>query len=102
MKTERSLNEDIAPDCNTNTLRKPLHDEGMAELHGCEFKAPLTRPAGNSNSDQVEEEYLKQLVHLLIWKEMERELLDEQSGAIPQFERQLDSFARSFDRVFTY
>ena len=102
MKTERSPDEDIVLDRNPGMQRKPAHDEGVTELPRCEFKAPLTRPIGNSNSEKVEEEYLEQMVFLLIWKEMEKEMLDEQSGPIPQFERDLDSFARSFGGAFKY
>lgn len=102
MKTERSPHEDIALDCNPGTQRKPLHDEEVTELPGYEFKATPTRPIGNSNSEKVEEGYLKQMVFLLIWKEIEKEMLDEKSGPIPQFERELDSFARSFDGAFKY
>ena len=102
MKTERSPHEDIVLDCNPGMQRKPLHDEGTTELPGCEFKATLTRPIGNSNSEKVEEGYLEQMVFLLIWKEMEKEMLDEKLGPIRQFERQLDSFARSFDGAFKY
>ena len=48
--------------------RKPLHDEGVTELPGYEFREPLTRPIGNSNSEKVEEGYLEQMVFLKKWK----------------------------------
>ena len=60
----------------------------------------LSQPLGSSKPRQIEEEYLKQLIYLLIWKRMEREMLDKYSGLIPQFVRQLDSYTSSFDKVF--
>ena len=100
MKTKRSLAGDVVPTCRFDTLRRPLRNDEVQELYGHEFKTPLPRPSSNSKSRQIEEEYLKQLIYLLIWKRMEREMLNEYSGLIPQFVRQLDSYTNSFDKVF--
>lgn len=100
MKTKRSPAEDIVPVCSLDTLRRPLSDDEIEKLYGHEFKTPLPQPLGSSKPRQIEEEYLKQLIYLLIWKRMEREMLDKYSGLIPQFVRQLDSYTSSFDKVF--
>ena len=100
MKTKRSPAEDFVTVCSLDALRRPLRDNEVEELYGHEFKIPLPHPSGNSNSHQIEEEYLKQLIYLLIWKQMEKEMLDENSGLISQFVRQLDSYTSSFDNVF--
>ena len=100
MKTKRSLAGDVVPTCSFDTLRRSLRDDEVKELYGHEFKTPLPRPSDNSKSRQIEEEYLNQLICLLIWKRMEREMLNEYSGLIPQFVRQLDSYTNSFDKVF--
>ena len=100
VKTKRSLAKDVVPTCSFDTLRRPLRDDEVKELYGHEFKTPLPQPSGNSKSRQIEEEYLNQLICLLIWKRMEREMLNEYSGLAPQFVRQLDSYTNSFDKVF--
>ena len=100
MKIKRPPAEDIVPVCSFDTLRRPLHDDEVKALYGHEFKVPLPDPSGSSSSHQFEEEYLKQLIYLLIWKRMEREMLDKYSGSISKFVQQLDSYTSSFDNVF--
>ncbi len=100
MKIKRSPAEDFVPVCSLDTLRRPLRDDEVEELYGNEFKVPLPHPSGNSSFHQIEEEYLKQLIYLLIWKRMEKEMLDEYSGSISKFVQRLDSYTSSFDNVF--
>ena len=100
MKTKRSHAENSALVCSLDSLWGPLSDNEVAELHGNDFWVPLVQLPGNSDSYQIEEEDLKQLICLLIWKRMEREMLDENFGLITQLEQQLDSFGSSFDEAF--
>ena len=100
MKTKRSPVENLVLACDLDTLRRPLRDDEVEELYGHEFKIPLPLPSGDSNFHQIEKEYLNQLIYLLIWNRMEKEMLDEYSGLIPELVRQLDSYTSSFDNVF--
>ena len=100
MKTKKSIAEDFAHACNFESLRRPLNDDEVKALYGNDLKMPLLRKSGNSKSNQIEDRYLRQLIYLLIWRRMEREMLDERSGSIPKFEQQLDRYTSSFDKVF--
>lgn len=100
MKTKRSPEEDFVPTCGLDTLRRPLRDDEVEELYGHEFKIPLPLPSGDSKFHQIEEEYLNQLIYLLIWNRIEKEMLDEYSGLIPELVQQLDSYTSSFDNIF--
>ena len=100
MKTKKSIAEDFAQVCNLDSLRRPLSDDEVAALHGNEFKIPLPRPSDDSISYQIEEKDLRKLIYFLIWKRMEREMLDEHFGLIPQFEQQLDGYTSSFNKIF--
>ena len=100
MKIEKSTVEDFAQVYDFDSLRRPLSDEEAAALYGNEFKISLPLSSADSTTYQIEEEDLRQLIYFLIWKRMEREMLDEHFGLIPQFEQQLDSYASSFDKIF--
>lgn len=93
----------VADNASVNSydqLYRPLRSDEMAKLKSNNIAVSGAEALENALAAEISEAALRQLIYFLIWKKIEMDLLDENSGIVAQFERTLDGYSNSFGRAF--